>query len=111
MHLSLHLFGLSTILLESANKCAVYTEFLFCFFILFLGTTTSLIHYQAYLLEGLVRWNQDRQCNAVAGPGMGLTGTYSGKLQQHVNQLSLEVFEASLLPMFEATPRQYTGKL
>ncbi|XP_019626538.1 PREDICTED: uncharacterized protein LOC109471641 [Branchiostoma belcheri] len=73
------------------------------------GTSASAAHFQAYLLEGLVRWNKDRAVAAVAGETSSLR-TYSGWLQSSVNRASEAVLGRSLCPGFH-TPGQYTGEL
>ncbi|XP_076461545.1 uncharacterized protein LOC143294031 isoform X2 [Babylonia areolata] len=70
--------------------------------------STNDVHYQAYLVEGLARWNQDRAAAALEG-GKGQPRTYSGKLQQAVSKLSSEVLGRNLLPLF-TSPRTYTGE-
>lgn len=75
-----------------------------CFFS---ATTCSDVMHQAYLLEGLVRWNRDREA-AIVRDGESYPCTYSGKLQQHVNKLSEQVPGRKLFPDF-VPPRPYTG--
>jgi len=51
------------------------------------GTSASAAHFQAYLLDGLMRWNADRASAAVSSTESG-TESYSGLLIQAVNELS-----------------------
>lgn len=59
-----------------------------CFF--FSGTSASDIHFKAYLLDGLMRWNADRASAAVSSTQSG-PESYSGLLIQAVNELSEDV--------------------
>ncbi|XP_076460320.1 uncharacterized protein LOC143293387 isoform X2 [Babylonia areolata] len=72
------------------------------------GDSTNDVHYQAYLVEGLARWNQDRASAALEG-GRGQPRTYSGKLKQVISKLSTDVLGKNMLPLFKA-PRAYTGE-
>lgn len=73
------------------------------------GTSANDVHYQAYLLEGLYRWNQDRATQAVDGRTT-YCHTYSSLLRHSVNQLSEKVLGNPLDHSFKA-PRAYTGEL
>ncbi|KAK3726392.1 hypothetical protein QZH41_016260, partial [Actinostola sp. cb2023] len=61
------------------------------------GTSASDMHFQAYLLEGLQRWNADRATNAVANAVSG-PESYSGVLCQVVNELSEDVLGKAIRP-------------
>ena len=55
-----------------------------CFFLtfyVFQGISASAMHFQAYLLEGLLRWNANRASDAVSSSTKG-PETYSGALYQ-----------------------------
>ncbi|WAR12544.1 hypothetical protein MAR_026724, partial [Mya arenaria] len=67
------------------------------------GTTASDAHFQAYLLDGLMRWNEDREKEATGG------SNYSGQLQHSVNRLSYALLDRKLIPDFRP-PRAYTGE-
>lgn len=67
------------------------------------------MNYQAFLLEGLYRWNQDRASQAVDVEAP-LCHTYSGLLRHAVNHLSQTVLGNPLDPAFQH-PRAYTGEL
>lgn len=73
------------------------------------GTSANDVNYQAFLLEGLYRWNQDRASQAVEVEAP-LCHTYSGLLRHAVNQLSQTVLGNPLDPAFQH-PRAYTGEL
>ncbi|KAK3720982.1 hypothetical protein QZH41_018539, partial [Actinostola sp. cb2023] len=61
------------------------------------GTSASDMHFQAYLLEGLQRWNADRATNAVSSAVTG-PESYSGVLCQVVNELSEDVLGKAIRP-------------
>ncbi|KAG7525752.1 hypothetical protein JOB18_031211 [Solea senegalensis] len=71
-----------------------------------LGTLASDTFFQAYLVDGLARWNEDRTMTAegTAGPH-----SYSGLLRHAANQLSEEVLGRKLVEY--KAPRKYTGEL
>ncbi|MGH0120698.1 UNVERIFIED_CONTAM: hypothetical protein FKN15_031627 [Acipenser sinensis] len=73
------------------------------------GTSASAMHFQAYLLEGLVRWNEDRATAAVEGPRQ-ILHSYSGSLQHALNRLSQKLLGCSLVEDF-TKPGEYTGEL
>lgn len=65
-------------------------------------------HYQAYLLEGLVRWNEDRALAAVEGASHR-QATYNSALRHEINRLSTLVYGQ----VFDTTyqdPGKYTGQ-
>ena len=73
------------------------------------GTSASDVHFQAYLLDGLMRWNADR---AIAGVSSTESGpeTYSGILTQAVNELSEDVLGKKMKSNFQNIGI-YTGEL
>ncbi|KAJ8364716.1 hypothetical protein SKAU_G00135470 [Synaphobranchus kaupii] len=71
------------------------------------GDRANAMHFQAFLLDGLVRWNEN--CAAVEGPAQPLL-CYSGHLQHSLNQLAQEVLGQSLV-MDHTKPGEYTGEL
>ncbi|KAK3097145.1 hypothetical protein FSP39_006793 [Pinctada imbricata] len=77
------------------------------------GTLASATNFQAYLLDGLSRWNSDRAAVATS-TSMSQTPlkvqTYSGLLRYTANQLSREVLEKEICPGY-LRPNQYTGEL
>ncbi len=66
------------------------------------------MHFQAYLLEGLSRWNADRASNAVSTDLSSESKTYSGVLCQSVNELSESVIGRKVKPHFQKIGK-YTG--
>ncbi|XP_076851096.1 uncharacterized protein LOC143501317 [Brachyhypopomus gauderio] len=73
------------------------------------GTSASALHFQAYLLEGLVRWNEDRAAAAVEGSDPARV-CYSGQLQHYANQLSQQLLGHQLAEDY-TRPGEYTGEL
>ncbi|KAH3826019.1 hypothetical protein DPMN_127908 [Dreissena polymorpha] len=67
------------------------------------GTTASDTHFQSYLLDGLMRWNEDRELVTTGD------SNYSGQMQSTVNELSLKLLDRKLIVNFRP-PMKYTGK-
>ena len=83
---------------------------MFCFLFLILGNSANSLNFQIYLLEGLLRWNQDRAAAAVAGGGGGSTlRTYTGELVYSVNENYNKLYGRKLVTSF-TPPAVYTGK-
>jgi hypothetical protein len=71
------------------------------------GTSASDMHFQAYLLEGLSRWNADRAASAVSDIPTG-PQSYNALQSEALNDLSQRVFGKKLCP--ETKPKGiYTG--
>lgn len=81
---------------------------MFGFLCFFLGNSANSLNFQIYLLEGLLRWNQDRAAAAVAGGGSTLR-TYTGELVYSVNENFNKLYGRKLVPSF-TPPAVYTGK-
>ena len=76
---------------------------------LFSGTAVNDANFQAILLEGFYRRNQDRASRIVAAEAP-LYHSYSGLLRHTVNELAQTVLENPLDPSFHQ-PRAYNGEL
>ncbi|XP_069383431.1 uncharacterized protein [Paralichthys olivaceus] len=76
---------------------------------LLLGTSANSLNFQAYLLEGLHRWNQDRGSAALAA-GPSSLRSYSGDLLHCVNSNYQKLFGRKVAPEF-SPPSCYTGEL
>ncbi|XP_016115196.1 uncharacterized protein [Sinocyclocheilus grahami] len=74
------------------------------------GTSANLENFQAYLLEGLERWNEDRAAAAVTHNAPLSLRCYSGSLQHSLNELSQRLLGCSLVQDY-SKPGQYTGGL
>ena len=71
------------------------------------GTAANDVHFQAYLLEGVMRWNDDRAVAAVSSDGT-TSRCYSGSLRAAVNQLSDRILGEKLDSGFHPA-KAYTG--
>jgi len=68
------------------------------------------MHFQAYLLEGLVRWNEDRATAAAESAQQSGSSSYDSKLRQAVRTLGESVLQKDLVPGY-ARPNKFTGTL
>ncbi|KAE8277250.1 hypothetical protein D5F01_LYC24890 [Larimichthys crocea] len=76
--------------------------------LIIMRTSASDAHFQAYLLEGLMRWNDDRMEDAVKGaPSIR---SYGSALREAVDQLSQKVLGRCWDERYR-TPGAYTGEL
>ncbi|XP_052705256.1 uncharacterized protein LOC128181043 [Crassostrea angulata] len=73
------------------------------------GTLANATLFQAYLLDGLNRWNQDRG-SAATTTSSSEPQTYSGLLRHTANSLGETVFGKKMVPSYTA-PHKYTGEL
>ncbi|XP_056120631.1 uncharacterized protein LOC130097715 [Rhinichthys klamathensis goyatoka] len=77
------------------------------------GTSANLENFQAYLLEGLERWNEDRAAAAAAtvtDEAPSSLRCYSASLQHSLSELSQRLLGCSLVQDY-SKPGQYTGEL
>ena len=74
-----------------------------------LGTSASDVHFQAYLLDGLMRWNSDRASAAVSSTELG-PESYNGLLIHAVNELSEDVLGKKVKPNVQNIGI-YTGEM
>lgn len=70
------------------------------------GTSASAAHFQAMLLDGISRWNADREADAVGARKE--PRSYSGLLKTTLNDLSQRVLGSATVRY--DPPRAYTGK-
>ncbi|XP_036795757.1 SH3 and multiple ankyrin repeat domains protein 1 [Oncorhynchus mykiss] len=68
------------------------------------------MHFQAFLLDGLVRWNEDRAQAAVEGKNRQPLLCYSGHLQHILNLSSQRVLGKEQVKD-DSKPSEYTGEL
>ena len=74
------------------------------------GTSANAANYQAFLLDGIFRWNQDRYAATLTNKAESEPFTYSGHLRASLNVLNHLVYGELLFPSFKP-PRAYTGEL
>ena len=71
------------------------------------------VHFQCYLLEGIVRWNEDRASAAMIGGGeKSTTSSYSSSLKYEINRLTkmVLVYGEEQQKNFDH-PGKYTGNV
>ncbi|ESO90740.1 hypothetical protein LOTGIDRAFT_175806 [Lottia gigantea] len=73
------------------------------------GTSASVVNFQAYLLDGVSRWNYLRSAAAM-NVGPTPFRTFDFRLTQKVNSLSQSLHNKSLVPV-HMIPAEYTGEL
>ena len=71
------------------------------------GTSANDLHFQAFLVEGLVRWNRDRELAAVTSTHSA-PGCYDFELSSAVNHLSEQVLGRKQ-NLTVKNPNKYTG--
>nr|XP_055039096.1 uncharacterized protein LOC129426670 [Misgurnus anguillicaudatus] len=72
-------------------------------------TGTNSLNFQIYLLEGLNRWNQDREAASLSS-GPSALCSYTGELVYCVNRNYEKLFGKKVVPTFHP-PACYTGEL
>lgn len=87
-------------------SCVFHANF---FLPAFIGTSANDLHFQMYLLEGLVQWNEARAVADVEG-GSRKDICYGGQLQQYANTLSQQLLGLNLAEDF-TSPGEYTGNM
>ena len=73
------------------------------------GNAANAVNFQAYLLDGITRWNAARTLEANQSPREALR-TFDVRLQDRVNALSQSVHGTSVFPQYRP-PAKYTGEL
>ena len=73
------------------------------------GSSASAVNFQAFLLDGVTRWNASRALAAVDSPPNSLR-TFDVRLQDKVNALSQSILEKPVFPNYRP-PAKYTGEL
>ncbi|XP_042567382.1 uncharacterized protein si:ch73-112l6.1 [Cyprinus carpio] len=73
------------------------------------GTSANALHFQMYLLEGLVQWNEARGVAAVEGASREEI-CYGGQMLQYCNALSQQLLGLKLAQDY-TSPGEYTGEL
>lgn len=76
------------------------------------GTSASAVNFQAYLLEGLTRWNTDCASSAVQSPAEPPFRTSDSRLQSSIQELSRSIHGKDFLPLYQVQPpTKYIGEL
>ncbi|KZR99214.1 Uncharacterized protein APZ42_005013, partial [Daphnia magna] len=74
----------------------------------FLGTSADDVHFQAYLLDGIVRWNSTRSSESVDSPRSALR-SFDEQLQNKMNELTSSIFGCPSDNQYQI-PSSYTGE-
>ena len=76
------------------------------------GTSANAVNFQAYLIEGIVRWNQARAEAAIKNESTKQHNlrTFDLRLQEKVNLLGQSIFGKAVVPFYRP-PAVYTGEL
>ena len=73
------------------------------------GTSANAVNFQAYLLDGITRWNSTRAMSAMSAPKSNLR-TFDSRLQAQVNALSQSIHRKDIVQLYRP-PSQYTEEL
>ena len=73
------------------------------------GTSASAVNFQAFLLDGITRWNASRSLAAIDAPQQSMR-TFDVHLQERLNSLSRTLHGQAMLPLYQP-PSKYTGEL
>jgi len=74
------------------------------------GTSASAINFQAFLLDGMTRWNSARATDPLQMPKDYNVRSFDNRLQAKINALSTSVFGEPMLSNCHP-PAKYTGEL
>lgn len=73
------------------------------------GTSASALNFQAFLLDGIDRWNQSRYIASIASSTEPTFRTFNARLQTKVNALSMGVHGHEVVPVHQPLA-EYTGE-
>ena len=71
------------------------------------GTSANYVHYQAYFVDGICRWNAMRKDPSI-GSLMSEVGSFDFELTGRFNQLHVEIFGTPF--DIKTLPNKYTGE-
>ena len=74
------------------------------------GTAAGAVNFQAFLLDGLTRWNAARATAAIQSSQKESLRTFDTRLKDKVNALSQSIHGKAAFPLYNP-PSQYTGEL
>ena len=73
------------------------------------GSPAGAVNFQAYILDGICRWNSARAAAAVQSPTTETLRTFNSRLQNRVNQLSQSVLGEAVFSCYQS-PSSYTSE-
>ena len=73
------------------------------------GSSAGAVNFQAYVLDGICRWNSARAAAAVQSPTTETLRTFNLRLMSRVNQLNQSVFGEVVFSRYQP-PLPYTGE-
>lgn len=76
---------------------------------IFTGTAANELHFQAYLADGICRWNAARASEALSMPSPK-TRSFDVHLKDRLNRLTTSIFGHAADPTYQV-PSEYTGEL
>ena len=74
------------------------------------GTAAGAVNFQAFLIDGITRWNSARATAAIQSSQDDALRTFDIRLQDKVNTLSLAIHRKAVFPLY-TPPSRYTGEL
>jgi len=74
------------------------------------GTAAGAVNFQAFLIDGVTRWNSARATAAIQSSQDDTLRTFDVRLQDRVNALSQEIHGKAVFPLY-TPPSTYTGEL
>ena len=74
------------------------------------GTAAGAVNFQAFLIDGVTRWNSARATAAIQSSQDDPLRTFDVRLQDRVNALSQEIHGKAVFPLY-TPPSTYTGEL
>ena len=72
------------------------------------GSCANAVNFQAYLLDGITRWNAERASQALQSSSISLR-TFDTSLKHRVNVLSQSLHGSTIFPLYRP-PHKYTGE-
>ena len=74
------------------------------------GTAAGAVNFQAFLIDGVTRWNSARATAAIQSSKDDPLRTFNVCLQDRVNALNQEIHRKAVFPLY-TPPSTYTGEL
>ena len=73
------------------------------------GTSACALNFQAFLIDGIDRWNQSGYKDFIASSTQIMFRTFSARLQTKVNALSMTIHDHEVMPVHQPLAK-YTGE-